>query len=290
MTKIRVLAARVSNWLMAFDPGLLRLRSALRILVTMLVSLGILAVLTHIVGQAVTVAMLGTLVSTVMAFISMIPGRRQQWITALLVLLLALGAATLGTLLVPYQLLGILGLIAILFVAVYLRRFGSPGMLLGMTPYQVYFTLITFGALQPASITFAQLPWLLITIVVGILCGFVINVYLLRDPPPVRLLRTLSRALLIRICALMDVLRAGMESRQGDGRLPRRLRHQFFLVSEAASIIGQQFARMGSETLLAGVDKDELARRLFDAELAAEGLVVPAMAVGSGSLKHSACN
>jgi hypothetical protein len=156
MTKIRVLAARVSNWLMAF--------------------------------------------------ISMIPGRRQQWITALLVLLLALGAATLGTLLVPYQLLGILGLIAILFVAVYLRRFGSQGMLLGMTAYQVYFTLITFGALQPASTTFAELPWLLITIVVGILCGFVINVYLLRDPPPVRLLRTLSRALLIRICALIDVL------------------------------------------------------------------------------------
>ena len=167
-------------------------------------------------------------------------------------------------------------------------------MLLGMTAYQVYFTLITFGALQPASITFAQLPWLLITIVVGILCGFVINVYLLRDPPPVRLLRTLSRALLIRILiriyALIDVLRAGLESGQGDGRLPRRLRHQFFLVSEAASIIGQQFARMGSETLLAGVDKDELARRLFGAELAAEGLVVPAMAVGSGSLKHSACN
>jgi len=156
-----------------------------------------------------------------------------------------------------------------------------------MTAYQVYFTLITFGALQPASITFAQLPWLLITIVVGILCGFVINVYLLRDPPPVRLLRTLSRALLIRICALIDVLRAGLESGQGDGRLPRRLRHQFFLVSEAASIIGQQFARMGSETLLAGVDKDELARRLFDAELAAEGLVVPAMAVGSGSLPQA---
>ena len=75
-----------------------------------------------------------------------------------------------------------------------------------MTAYQVYFTLITFGALQPASITFAQLPWLLITIVVGILCGLVINVYLLRDPPPVRLLRTLSRALLIRICALIDGL------------------------------------------------------------------------------------
>ena len=127
----------------------------------------------------------------------------------------------------------------ILFVAVYLRRFGSQGMLLGMTAYQVYFTLITFGVLQPASITFAQLPWLLITIVVGILCGFVINVYLLRDPPPVCLLRTLSRALLIRICALIDVLRAGLESGQGDGRLPRRLRHQFFLVSEAASIIGQ---------------------------------------------------
>ena len=92
-----------------------------------------------------------------------------------------------------------------------------------MTAYQVYFTLITFGALQPASITFAQLPWLLITIVVGILCGFVINVYLLRDPPPVRLLRTLSRALLICICALIDVLRAGLESGQGDGRLPHRL-------------------------------------------------------------------
>src|SRR2546421_2747873 len=33
--------------------------------------------------------------------------------------------------------------------------------------------------------------------------------------------------------------RAGLESGQGGGRLPRWLRHQFFLVSEAASIIGQ---------------------------------------------------
>jgi hypothetical protein len=133
MTKIRVLAAQASNWVIAFDPGLLRLRSALRILVTMVVSLALLAALTHIFGQPITVAMLGMMVSSMMTFISTIPGRRQQWITAPLLLLLALGAATLGTLLVPYQVLGILGFIAILFIAVYLRRFGQQGMLLGMT-------------------------------------------------------------------------------------------------------------------------------------------------------------
>ena len=284
MMRIRALAARASNWLMAFDPGLLRLRSALRILVTMVVSLGILAVLTHLFGQAVTVAILGTLVSSVMASINTIPGRRQQWITAGLSLLLALGAATLGTLLVPSLLLGILGWIAILFIAVYLRRFGPQGMLLGMTAFQVYFILVTFGALRPASITFAQLPWLLMTIGVGSLCGFIITVYLLPDQPPERLLWALSRALLIRIGSLIDVLRTGLECGQDSGRLSQQLHHQVSLVSEAASMMQQPFAQVGSEPLLAEMDTDELARRLFDVELAAEGLIAPAMAVGSDTL------
>jgi hypothetical protein len=197
--------------LIAFDPGLLCPRSALRIGVTMVVSLALLAALTRVVGQSVTVAMLGMMVSSMMAFISTIAGRQQQVITALLMLLLALGAATLGTLLVPSPLLGIPGFIVILFIAVYLRRFGPRGMLLGMTAYQVYFTLVTFGTLQPTSITFAQLPWLLVTLVIGILCGFVINVFLLRDRPEC-ILRNMSRALNIRICALIDALLAALEN------------------------------------------------------------------------------
>lgn len=285
MTKIRVLAAQASNWLIAFDPGLLRLRSAIRILVTVVVSLVLLVALTRMIGQSVTVAMLGMWVSSMMAGISTIAGRRQQWLTTLLVLLLALGAATLGTLLVPYDLLG-MGFIAILFIAVYLRRFGQRGMLLGMTACQVYFLLVTFGTLRPASITFAQLPWLIIALVIGILCGFVINVYFLRERPE-RTLRTMARALLIRICTLIDVLRTGLASGQGNGRLPRRLRHQLALVNAAAAMIYQQFAQLGSDTLFAGIHKDELARRLFDTELATEGLIAPTMAVVSGTLTQA---
>jgi hypothetical protein len=80
------------------------------------------------------------------------------------------------------------------------------------------------------------------------------------------------------------VLRAGLESGQGDAHRDRRLCHQFSLVNEAASMIQHQFERVGSDTLFAGIDKDELARRPFDTELAAEGLIAPTMAVVSGNL------
>ncbi|MGH3422301.1 MAG: hypothetical protein ACRDOD_22225, partial [Streptosporangiaceae bacterium] len=162
---------RARNWLIGSDPGLLRLRMASRTTAALACALVILFLLTRATGQPVTVALLGVLITMVSGRAVNEPDPRQQKITMALLPLPAALAITAGTLLAPHKVVSDIVFVAVVFSAVYLRRFGARGRALGMVTFMAYFFTLFLRAQT------AELPWLIGAVVVGSMCSFVITVY-----------------------------------------------------------------------------------------------------------------
>lgn len=234
---------------------------------TLAVSLLVLYVLTIVTGQPLTVALLGVVIAMMSAMAVNEPDPRQLKITMALLPVPAAAAVTAGALLAPHKVIGDVVFVAIIFVAVYVRRFDQRGMALGMVVFMTYFFALFLGA-KPA-----QLPWLIGAIVIGTACSFVMRVYIMPDRPE-RVLRRTVRSLWFRIAAVVDTTGAVLQSGRLDERARRRLRRGTARLNEAALMIqGQLDDKVDAAMLWPGIDDDELALRLFDAELAAEQLV-----------------
>lgn len=199
-------AERVRDWLIASDPGLLRFQMAATTTVTLVVSLGVLYAITKAFDEPITVALLGVVIAMLSSAAVNDPDPRQQRIAMLSMPLPAAAAVTLGALLAPHKVVGDVVFVAIMFTAVYIRRFGSRGMALGMVAFISYFFSLFLGA------TVSMLPWLIIALVIGTACSFVMRTYVLRDHPE----RTLRRTL--RGCARSRSTRRPARSRRAGRR------------------------------------------------------------------------
>ena len=103
---------------------------------------------------------------------------------------------------------------AVVFVAVYVRRFGARGSALGMVAFMAYFFTLYLRA------GLSELPWLIVAVVVGTVCTFVMSSYVLPDQPE-RVLRSTIRALRARMAIVIDTtakaVRTGASTNAGAG-------------------------------------------------------------------------
>ncbi len=258
------LVERAQTWTIGSDPGLLRLRMATRTTAALACALGILFLLTKATGQPVTVALLGVLITMVSGRAVNEPDPRQQKITMLLLPLPAAAAVTLGTLLAPHRLVADIVFVAVVFVAVYVRRFGARGRALGMVSFMAYFFNLFLHA------TTAELPWMIGAVLVGTACSFVISSYLLPDRPE-RVLRATVRSLRARMAIVIDTTAETLNSGRLDERRRRRLRVRTARLNETALLVqGQIEDKVDTAALWPGVSGGQLAQWLFDAELNVE--------------------
>ncbi|MGH3633686.1 MAG: FUSC family protein, partial [Mycobacterium sp.] len=246
---------RARNWLIGSDPGLLRLRMASRTTAALACALVILFLLTRATGQPVTVALLGVLITMVSGRAVNEPDPRQQKITMALLPLPAALAITAGTLLAPHKVVSDIVFVAVVFSAVYLRRFGARGRALGMVTFMAYFFTLFLRAQT------AELPWLIGAVVVGSMCSFVITVYVLPDRPE-RVLRATMRSLRARMAIVVDTTAEAIQAGRLDERRRRRLRVRIARLNETALMVQGQI-----EDKVAGA---QLSLWLFDAELTVE--------------------
>lgn len=193
------------------------------------------------------------------------PDPRQQRLTMLLLPLPATAAVTLGALLAPHKIAGDVVFVAVMFTAVYVRRFGSRGMALGMVAFMAYFFSLFLGA------TVSMLPWLIAALVIGTACSFVMRTYVLRERPE-RVLALTLRALRARTGAIVATVRGALAAGELDERSRRRLRGGVARLGETALLAESQLEQADVERLWPALDQDELILRLFDSELAAESL------------------
>jgi uncharacterized membrane protein YgaE (UPF0421/DUF939 family) len=258
------LYARAANWAIGADPGLLRLRMAARTTVALAVALLILFLLTRATHQPLTVALLGVLITMVAGRTVDEPHPQRQKLTMALLPLPAAAAITAAAFLAPHRVAADVAFVAVVFAAVYARRFGPRGRALGLVGFMAYFFTLYLQA------TPAQLPWLVGAVLVGTLCSFVMAVYVLPDKPE-GVLRANVRALRARMAIVIDTTAELVAAGQIDEREGRRLRLRTVGLNETALMVQSQIEdKVNPAAVFPGVTGEDLALWLFDAELTVE--------------------
>lgn len=270
---------RARTWTIGSDPGLLRLRLATRTTIALACSLLVMYVLTSAAHQPLTVALLGAVITMIAARSVNEPDPRQQRITmALLPLPAALSIAA-AALLTPYQLASDIVFVVVVFVAVYVRRFGARGRALGMVAFMAYF----FNLFLRAGVH--ELPWMILAVLVGTLCTFLMTTYLLPDRPE-RVLQATIRSLRARMAIVVDTTADVVRNGRLEERRHRRLRVRIARLNETALMVQDQIEdKANPAALWLGQGGDQLAPWLYDAELAVEWVAIAGIRAASEELE-----
>ncbi|MFH8346412.1 FUSC family protein [Streptomyces sp. NPDC018045] len=244
----------------ASDPGLLRLMAGLRTVAAIALTLVVLAVL----GTDVTHLVAGAMTAMVATFAIKEKQVRGQAVTLALGLPVALAAISLGALLHSQVIAGDIFFVALIFGAVYCRRFGDRGTALGLIGFQTYFVSLFVGA------TVSALPVLALTLAVAFVCSAVVRFTVVPETPQ-RILRWLRGAFRARVAQLVATHIELLDARpdQLDKVLDDLRRHTARLHESALMIQGrlEDGTRDAAGAAL-------LQRRIADAEIATERLGV----------------
>ncbi|MGH3591563.1 MAG: FUSC family protein, partial [Pseudonocardiaceae bacterium] len=269
MATPRDVSRRLRDALVASDPGLLRLRLAGTATASMVASLGVMTGIARLTGQPITAVLLGVIVSMVAAISVNDPEPGAQRRTTVLLPVPAAAAVSLGTLLAGHRIVADVVFVAIMVVAVYVRRFGPRATALGQVGFQSYFFTQFLGA------RLEQLPWLVLALVVGTACTLVLRGVVFTERPERTLRRTVA-AFRARAAAVIDGARDAVAA----SRLPkpggRPLRLRLARLNETALLVADILERADAEQAWPGVPNRTLALRIFDAELTVERLVAAA--------------
>ncbi|MCJ0891492.1 FUSC family protein [Rhodococcus sp. ARC_M5] len=250
---------RLARILDASDPGQVRLRSASATTLTVLLAMVTLVLTTRAIGQPVTVAMLGTVVAMQASAAVKDKDQRSRLITTALMALPASAAVTLAALLSELGKVADVGFIAVLFAAVWVRRFGPRGTALGMVAFISYFFALFLRA------TPGQLPMLIAAILGGLAIALFVRAVIFPDRPVVEV-----RRLLFAMRAVSaSVLEAASAGESRDLNLVRR---RLDRLGNTALMIDDWLDRHDAGQLLS-VTSTDLSHRVFDAQIATEQLV-----------------
>jgi Fusaric acid resistance protein-like len=262
------LADRVTDRLVASDPGLNRLLTAGRALVAV-VTVGALqfgiAQVTH--RPALPAMLLGGLVSMQAAFGPHEDRARERLVTA--ATLLAAGAAGLsvGSLLGRYTFWSLAAFVGVMFVAVAIRRRGPRAFIAGMVAWAGYF----FTAFTHASVS--QLPSALLVLVTTAALSVVLDATVFRHRNGLRVRLALRSYRLRAQYLVADCARVlGPEPERSRARA--RLHSRSLRVNEAALLLDGLLA--SPEALPAGWSASAVRRSVLDTELSLGELSIAA--------------
>jgi uncharacterized membrane protein YccC len=259
-----VRAAGRSGWvrlwdrLAASDPGLLRLTAGLRTVCAIALTLAVLAAL----RVPVPLLVAGAIAAMVSTFAIREKQRRRQAVTLAVGLPVALASVSLGALLGQRVVAGDLFFVALIFGAVYGRRFGDRGTALGLIGFQTYFLSLFVRA------TPAVLPQLYGVTCVAFACSALARFALLPQTPA-GVLDRLRRAFRARLGQLIDsqieLLDAGPDEVE---KVLEEVRTGTARLHETALMIQGRLEDGTSDEAVARL----LERRVAEAEIAAERL------------------
>ncbi len=257
MTVVDYTQARLRT-LAVSDPGRLRLRKAATVAISAALAMAVLILVTSSYEEPITVALLGTVIAVQAAAAVKDPTQAARVATTLLIPLPAAAAVALATALLTIDPLAEVGFIAVLFGAVWVRRWGPRGEALGMVAFIAYFFSLFLHS------TFDDIPMFCVAIVVGAACTLLIRVVVLPERPRLEI-RRLARAL--RAASIEAVDAGGDRTHRDLGRLRGRLDG----LGETALMIEDWIDRHDGAELVS-VTGRSFSVMVFDAQIATEQL------------------
>lgn len=249
---------RLRDSVAASDPGLLRLTAGLRTVGAIALTLAVLSLLQADVKHLVA----GAMAAMVATFAIREKQRGQQAVTLALGLPMALASVSLGALLSSHVVAGDLFFVALIFSAVYGRRFGDRGTALGLIGFQVYFLSLFVGA------TVSELPGLYGALVTAFLGSGLVR-FVLVPETPAQILERLREAFRARLAQLvtaqLELLDAGPDEVE---KALEDVRGGTARLNETAMMIQSRLEEGTADEATARL----VQRRVADAEIAAERL------------------
>jgi uncharacterized membrane protein YccC len=254
----RSVRARLRDSIAASDPGLLRLTAGLRTVGAIALTLAVLALF----GADVTHLVAGAMAAMVATFAIREKQRAQQAVTVALGLPMALTSVTLGAVLSSRVVAGDVFFVALIFCAVYGRRFGDRGTALGLIGFQVYFLSLFVGG------TVSGLPQLYGVLAAAFLSSALVRFVLVPETPAgiLERLREAFRARLAQlVSAQLELLDAGPDELE---KALEDVRDGTARLHETAMMIQGRLEEGTADEATARL----LQRRIAAAEIAAERL------------------
>lgn len=258
------------------DPGLTRLELAGVATASMVLAAGVMSLVRLVTGQAVTVVLFAAVLAMISNLAVNEPDLRRRRVTTALMLLPAAGSIALGTLLASNRVVGDVVFVAVMIVAVWIRRYGPRGFALGMAMFMPYF----FTQFLQAKV--AQLPWLMLAAAVGIGSTLLVRCWLLtEDPDKVlqRLLRAFGAHVHAVTTAVIDVLQAPADDRPAIDDALRDVHDRRVRLNDTALLLVDRLERRRDRQDDDGNEYDDpeterLDVDVLDTELATERLAV----------------
>lgn len=175
-------------WIAASDPGLTRLLKALRITASVICAVMTMVVLVALLPHGQTIsAILSGMMGLVGSMAVNDDTPRLQKQTTCMLAIPAMISVILGAVFSPYEIVVDVVLVAIVFSAFYIQRWGPRYMAIGMLGFMsLYFATLL-------HLQFKQLPWFLAAIVVGLFYAYAFHFWILKDHPE-RIVQQLVKA------------------------------------------------------------------------------------------------
>jgi uncharacterized membrane protein YccC len=236
--------------LIAADPGFVRLFMAARATAAVGVTLGILLALRGWFHLPLTVPLIGAALGMTWTISVNDADRRNQQITTLMLWLPAAVCLAVAIFTSSNRVLGDVLFVAVLFLAIYVRKYGPRGAAIGTVSVLAFF-FILFLRVSPRDF-----PWLLVAIGVVDLTTYLFRFTVFRDNPKLALRMALS-SFRARQRLIAETIVAAKQRGGWTRALRRTLDHHVFRLNETA---------LGVDDLLLNAE-DRIT--LLEAELAA---------------------
>jgi hypothetical protein len=268
------------------DPGLQRARTALSAAVAMSTAMGLEYAYGRLADrgpQGTLIAMmLGTVIAMMgsTALVDSSPARTKARTAVFFPVAIGTGMVV-GVAVAGHTRLMLTAFVAVMFVAVYIRRFGMPYFFYGFMIWMGYFFASFLGA------TMAQVPQMLLAVALATAWVLLLMTTVLR----VNAARTLARVrrafgararTVARVCA--DLLDADPRDVRRVARLRRRLHSRHLRLAEAALVVEGWSGTRGA--LPPGWSGAAVRRRVLDAHLAVDALATAAEQMAGTDARH----
>jgi hypothetical protein len=258
--------ARARDRFLASDPAFSRLRMASRALLSLLLAAATLTGFHFFIHPLPVAAFgLGIVLSMMGSMMIRDDTSHGQLVSRAYAGIGAFGAVALAAALFPWPIAAYGGFLAVIFVAVYIRRFGPRWFAVGMLAFMAYFM---GDYLHPKA---ADLGWIALAAVLALATTHLVTTLLLRDDPE----RDFRRAI-ATVNRRIDLILGKLQDHAGEGiaESDRKSLRQDVADLREAVLMAEGFIPQGDGGALAGEGPAaRLALALFELQLATERII-----------------
>lgn len=252
------------NRLLASDPGRKRLRTASKVTLSVMSSVLVMLLIVIHSGQ-ITAAIFSGVVGMLSILVVNDDTEKEQKETTFLLAAFSAISITLGSWLAKIGYAADLFLLIVVFLAIYLQRFGSRYFSICMMAFMSFYFVTLL------KVSFAQIPWLLLSIAIGVLFAYFYNFILIKDKPEETLKRAmrsfhlqanLTLNIVIEIIRDIDVNKQRLKNLDRNGKK----------LADYARFVSDELGNTEPGRIWPGLSKEQLRLYIFDTAMLMETL------------------